>query len=260
MREELLKELAEDTLKNGPHRFIRPDDKIFYVDGFKDGYRLGLKAKINMTTISDAPALPEDEDDYKVSIAKEAWDAVNTCTPSHPESFVQGYIAGAGAKRDQIKILGDRCNQLLKDKGDLIDKVENLEAEVIRLRNLGIDNINKYERFSETDRETIADLREQIAILKESIDIKAEEIKYKIGVIEKRNKRITDLEQKLEQTENALQDYSFNYPTITELSTELTKAKEIIKYLLSFIQKENYKTRWDINIADAEQFLSEVKK
>ena len=61
MREELLKEYAEEALKNGPHRFIRPDDKIFYMDGFKDGYNLGLKAKINRTTISDAPALPAPE-------------------------------------------------------------------------------------------------------------------------------------------------------------------------------------------------------
>lgn len=40
---------------------------------------------------------------------------------------------------------------------------------------------------------------------------------------------------------------------------KLTEAKEIIKYLLSFIQKENYKTRWDINIAEAEKFIKEVK-
>lgn len=44
------------------------------------------------------------------------------------------------------------------------------------------------------------------------------------------------------------------------LNEQLTKAKEIIKYLLSFIQKENYKTRWDINIAEAEQFLKKVEK
>jgi hypothetical protein len=61
MREELLKEYAEEALKNGPHRFIRPDDKIFYMDGFKDGYNLGLKSKINKTTISDAPAIPTPE-------------------------------------------------------------------------------------------------------------------------------------------------------------------------------------------------------
>lgn len=46
------------------------------------------------------------------------------------------------------------------------------------------------------------------------------------------------------------------------VADNLTKAKEIIKYLLSFIQKENYRTRWDINIAEAEQFIkdSEVEK
>jgi len=40
---------------------------------------------------------------------------------------------------------------------------------------------------------------------------------------------------------------------------KLTKAKKIIKYLLSFIQKENYRTRWDINIEEAENFLEENK-
>ena len=41
------------------------------------------------------------------------------------------------------------------------------------------------------------------------------------------------------------------------LTDENRQAKEIIKYLLSFIQKENYRTRWDINIAKAEAFLKE---
>ena len=35
-------------------------------------------------------------------IAKEAWDAVNTCTPYHPASFVQGYIAGAESREKRI--------------------------------------------------------------------------------------------------------------------------------------------------------------
>ena len=51
-----------------------------------------------------------------------------------------------------------------------------------------------------------------------------------------------------------------NAKCMCEDKEKLTKAKEIIKYLLSFIQKENYKTRWDINITEAEQFLSEVEK
>ena len=147
MREELLKESAEEALKNGPHRFIRPDDKIFYMDGFKDGYNLGLKAKINKTTISDAPALSEADEDYKISIAKEAWDAVNTCTPCHPESFVQGYIAGAEPREKRIADLekgnaelkealkGKRCNCMtylnFKDLEDELDRADKLLQRVI---------------------------------------------------------------------------------------------------------------------------------
>jgi hypothetical protein len=51
-------------------------------------------------------------------------------------------------------------------------------------------------------------------------------------------------------------DCEFRHYAI-EYGSQLIKAKEIIKYLLSFIQKENYKTRWDINITEAEQFLKE---
>lgn len=91
-----------------PYGYIRsPEDKIVFTDGFKEGYALGLKSKINKTTISDAPALPEADEDYKISIAKEAWDAVNTCTPYHPESFVQGYIA----KAKTIQEASTKCNE-----------------------------------------------------------------------------------------------------------------------------------------------------
>lgn len=39
---------------------------------------------------------------------------------------------------------------------------EELEAEVTRLRNENLDIINKYTRFAETDRRTIAELEAQI--------------------------------------------------------------------------------------------------
>lgn len=64
-------------------------------------------------------------------------------------------------------------------------------------------------------------------------------------------------ELKTELSENKVADCHI----VNGLCEQLTKAKEIIKYLLSFIQKENYRTRWDINIKEAEQFLnSEVEK
>ena len=134
MREELLKEYAEEALKNGPHRFIRPDDKVFYIEGFKDGYNLGLKAKINKTTISDAPALPEDEDDYKDSIAKEAWDAVNTCTPYHPESFVQGYIAGAESKKKELRDMTGIASHQQSSNMQRHFTIKDLESDKRRLQ------------------------------------------------------------------------------------------------------------------------------
>ena len=43
---------------------------------------------------------------------------------------------------------------------------EELEKEVTRLRNENLDIINKYTRFAETDRKTIADLEAQIEKMK----------------------------------------------------------------------------------------------
>ena len=39
-------------------------------------------------------------------------------------------------------------------------KLAELEAEIVRLRNEGLDNINKYTRFAETDRKTITKLQQ----------------------------------------------------------------------------------------------------
>ena len=71
------------------------------------------------------------------------------------------------------------------------DKIKELEKEVTRLRNENLDIINKYTRFAETDRRTIA-----------------------------------ELEEKLEQTEKDLADYQFNYPTIQELEAEVKEWKD----------------------------------
>ena len=103
-----------------------------------------------------------------------------------------------------------------------------------------------------------------------------ERMRCKIADLEKENERLTVSYETLKlhdeeeigmlKSENAeLKDdnkvMADNYSKMEQkFYDNLTKAKEIIKYLLSFIQKENYKTRWDINIAEAEQFLSEVEK
>ena len=95
-------------------------------------------------------------------------------------------------------------------------------------------------------------------------------------------KRITELEQKLEQTEKDLADYQFNYPTIKELEKEnaelkkkigiyqkgmydeiekrdkkLTKAKEVIKSSVVLLTKPRTALDTKTYIMKAEQFLKE---
>ena len=53
---------------------------------------------------------------------------------------------------------------------------------------------------------------------------------------EPREKRIEELEQKLEQTEKDLADYQFNYPTIKELQKENAELKDELKSLRESIK------------------------
>ena len=75
-----------------------------------------------------------------------------------------------------------------------------------------------------------------------------------------KDKRIEELEQKLEQTEKDLADYQFNYPSIKELSKENAElhnrckncALEISKGKLEDLQKENAELQQIIsNLQDA---------
>ena len=47
---------------------------------------------------------------------------------------VRAYIASAEPREKEIKSLGERCLQLQKDKGELIDKVRELEKENAELK------------------------------------------------------------------------------------------------------------------------------
>jgi DNA repair exonuclease SbcCD ATPase subunit len=58
-----------------------------------------------------------------------------------------------------------------------------------------------------------------------------------IDSAEPREKRIAELERKLEQTEKDLADYQFNYPTIKELEKENAELLEKLKN-----QKADYET------------------
>ena len=43
---------------------------------------------------------------------------------------LQSYLASAKPREKEIKVLGERCLQLQKDKGELIDKVRDLEEKL----------------------------------------------------------------------------------------------------------------------------------
>lgn len=49
---------------------------------------------------------------------------------STEEDYKQAYLAGAEPREKEIKSLGERCLQLQKDKGELIDKVAELEEKL----------------------------------------------------------------------------------------------------------------------------------
>lgn len=107
------------------------------------------------------------------------------------------------------------------------------------------NELDKYSQYNE-----ILDYFKRIA------DLEKENAELKKELVEKGQH--LDLTEK-EWGKDLVQMYHFK-TLYTKQTDQLTKAKEIIKYLLSFIQKENYKTRWDINITEAEQFLKEVEK
>lgn len=44
--------------------------------------------------------------------------------------YTKGFLAGAEPRENEIKSLGERCLQLQKDKGELIDKVRDLEEKL----------------------------------------------------------------------------------------------------------------------------------
>ena len=102
---------------------------------------------------------------------------------------------------------------------------------------------------------------------------------------EPREKRIKELEQKLEQTEKDIADYQFNYPKIKELekeneelkrrldnlfnsdcwaSEQLTKAKDHIKQLLDCLKQDTNDPQTNYYVCQymdkAEQFLKEIEK
>ena len=115
------------------------------------------------------------------------------------------------------RLLGERCNQLLKDKGELTDQITDIKANcdlAIEGRDIKI-------------KELELELTVQKDLLQEETNLHLHAEEY-----------IKSLEQKLEQTEKDLADHQFNYPTIKELEQENAELKGL-KDVATLIRANN---------------------
>ena len=148
-----------------------------------------------------------------------------------------------------LKTLSERCNQLLKDKGDLTDKVKELEKELTKKADTNHQLV-----------EQMANLNEENAELKAKIYGGGYE-----AVITKKDADIILLEHSLKEQKELHKSVCDQLThTHRNLGNQLTKAKELIKklkalYLYPVVTKDDVK-RQDEILAEAEQFLSEVEK
>ena len=96
----------------------------------------------------------------------------NQCSDFSLEDMARSYRRGKnkGARDKAIQNVGFYQKQMQ----DIYDKknkqIAELEEEVTRLKNENLDIINKYTRFAETDRKTIAELEAQIEKVKHYLD------------------------------------------------------------------------------------------
>lgn len=158
------------------------------------------------------------------------------------------------------RLLGKRCIQLLKDKGELIDKIADIKANC----DLAIEGRDV----------KIMELEQELTVEK---DLLQEETNLHLHAED----YIKSLEQKLEQTEKDLADYQFNYPTIKELEEEIRKKADTNHSLVEQMAEQNEQLeqskeiikkfiQWNYGCCDipdykkivkqAEQFLKEIEK
>ena len=84
-----------------------------------------------------------------------------------------------------------------------------------------------------------------------------EDYKNKLSVAEN---RIKELEQKLEQTEKALADYQFNYPSIEKLSKENAGLKDLAQRLNLFYEGNGFVKRGLINSIMVADYIEMIEK
>ena len=157
--------------------------------------------------------------------------------------YCNGYFAGAESREKQIQALGERCLQLQKDKGNLTDRVKELEEKLEQTEKDLADYQFNYPTIKELQKEL--DYQKQarsiaenavVDLTKENAELKEELKKWKDGI--------------------ALKDEEIGCIE-TDFNTFKSRAKEIIKELLDSCFGYNSKTvNYEVK-AKAEQFLKE---
>ena len=131
-----------------------------------------------------------------------------------PQVVERAYLASAEPREKKIKALGERCLQLQKDKGELIDKVRELERRIASIRGSHRVDVKKLNaRIEQVER-----LKKENA-----------ELKSGCGMCYRKDKE------------------------------NLTKAKELLRKILSEVKDEPQNYITSTTIAEAEQFLKEIK-
>ena len=133
------------------------------------------------------------------------------------------------------KLLGERCNQLLKDKGDLTDQIADIKANC----DLAIEGRDIKIMELEADNEA----RKFAMTMSEKVE---KQLREENAELEKKNKKLESDFRICEKNADTYYD-------------QLTIAKEILKDLLLMTKVEHLEDRYE-SVADAEQFLKEIEK
>ena len=210
----------------------------------------------------------------------------------HRDCFVNGYVTGALKREQKIadlerenRLLGERCNQLLKDKGNLTDelakwkdewqeqvqkaidegrertkltgRVRELEKENAELKKRKEELIalinaerERQEKCDDVHLRTIAELEKENGNLKALRKYEVNVAQSEIGKLEKEN---AELKQQLEDIDNATDCFNKQEEIIAKAKELLKQWVELYKpklegYPISPIQEHT------------EQFIKEIEK
>ena len=190
-------------------------------------------------------------------LKKEAQEQVNYCTPLYPQSFIQGYLAGAEPRENKIAEIKANCDLAIEGR-DI--KIKELELELTVEKDLHQEETNLHLHAEEY----IKSLEKENEEMKKGLGCETCQIHLEYIIL---NDKINDLEK-----ENAeLKKENEELPTIAfqqgaewwkkKTEKKLAQAKEIIK---EFVCHYNNKTIYVNNVKplleQAEQFLKEIDK